>query len=200
MKPKVIIHRDAIHPHKYHTPEDNRNSAYDWTAHEYFDLEDAPYCDECGKGTGESNGLPFVFYCKTSGDNLCEGCMTKFYDFKVIVCPYPDGYFPNENFKNYEKAAARTDIPRSLANAKIYHMLKLSGECGELANMIGKWNGQGHDLEEDKCLEEMGDILWHLSRLADSFGSTLQEVANLNIEKLKKRYPYGFDVFRSVNK
>ena len=46
----------------------------------------------------------------------------------------------------------------------------------------------------------MGDILWYLSSLASSLDISLNEVAVMNVDKLRKRYPDGFDKDRSQNR
>ena len=43
-------------------------------------------------------------------------------------------------------------------------------------------------------------MLWYLAEIADALGITLEEIARRNIEKLRKRYPEGFDPDRSINR
>ena len=49
-------------------------------------------------------------------------------------------------------------------------------------------------------LEEAGDVLWYIAELAAGLNATLEEVAQHNIDKLKKRYPQGFDPQRSIHR
>lgn len=49
-------------------------------------------------------------------------------------------------------------------------------------------------------VEELGDVLWYCAELAVGLGVTLEDVAAANIDKLRARYPQGFDAERSRNR
>ncbi|MGP6207118.1 nucleoside triphosphate pyrophosphohydrolase family protein [Cuniculiplasma sp. SKW3] len=99
------------------------------------------------------------------------------------------------SFEKYEEQQKRTAGPRSnLINAA----LGLCGESGEVADLIKKVEFQGHSFNRDKIIEELGDILWYLSEAARAINSNLSEIAQANIDKLKKRYPKGFSEERSI--
>ena len=76
----------------------------------------------------------------------------------------------------------------------------LNGEAGEVIDLLKKHEFQGHDLPEDKLIDECGDVLWYCALLADALGFSLEQVMNRNIDKLRKRYPDGFDKARSINR
>ena len=78
--------------------------------------------------------------------------------------------------------------------------LGLCGESGEFADLLKKYLYQGHDEDEERMIDELGDVLWYVSLAADALGVTMSEVMLGNIEKLKKRYPWGFEEERSVNR
>lgn len=78
--------------------------------------------------------------------------------------------------------------------------LGIAGEAGEVADLLKKHLGHGHDLDRDKLKAELGDVLWYVACLADRLGIRLSEVADANVEKLKRRYPYGFDSARSIHR
>ena len=73
----------------------------------------------------------------------------------------------------------------------------LSGEVGELNDMIKKWIFHRSDLDIAHAKKELGDILWYVACMAESFGWDLDEIMEMNIEKLRKRYPAGFDYVRA---
>lgn len=75
----------------------------------------------------------------------------------------------------------------------------LSAEVGEIHSIYQKVY-QGHGLDDHEIMLELGDLLWFAVELCDVMGVTLEDVARMNIEKLKKRYPEGFDAERSVNR
>lgn len=72
--------------------------------------------------------------------------------------------------------------------------LGLSGEAGELNDMIKKWIFHEKPLDEDELCKELGDIIWYIAMFCESMHWDIEEVMLQNIEKLKKRYPEGFDV------
>lgn len=63
--------------------------------------------------------------------------------------------------------------------------LGLAGEAGEVADQIKKSQYEDGELNVTKLLLEMGDVLWYLAWLAQSYGFSLEELALMNIEKLK---------------
>lgn len=105
------------------------------------------------------------------------------------------------NFEQYEKLTYRTrnsDLvwEDQVANAA----LGISGEAGEAANVSKKHLFHGHDVDHEKMMEELGDTLWYLTWLANLYGYSLSEIAVGNIDKLRRRYPQGFDAERSRNR
>lgn len=72
--------------------------------------------------------------------------------------------------------------------------LGLSGEVGEFNDMIKKWIFHEKQLDIDHAKKEAGDICWYLAMLCESFGWSLDEIMQMNVDKLKARYPEGFDI------
>lgn len=75
--------------------------------------------------------------------------------------------------------------------------LGLSGEVGKFNDMIKKWIFHEKPLDIDHAKKEAGDICWYLAMLCESFGWSLDEIMQMNVDKLKSRYPEGFDVERA---
>ena len=75
--------------------------------------------------------------------------------------------------------------------------LGLSGEVGEFNDMIKKWIFHEKELDVEHAKKEAGDICWYLAMLCESFGWNLDEIIQMNVDKLKARYPEGFDVDRA---
>lgn len=97
-----------------------------------------------------------------------------------------------KTFKEYQKLAARTMKPnRTLKEDLADYALGLS-EAGEAQNKIKKYIYHGHDLNIKDIVEELGDTLWYISAIAHVLDTPLEEVAEYNIRKLKKRYPEGY--------
>lgn len=70
----------------------------------------------------------------------------------------------------------------------------LGGEAGEVLEVLKKEIGHGRPRDDEHTAEELGDVLWYVSELARLHGWTLDEVAEANIAKLKRRYPAGFEL------
>lgn len=75
--------------------------------------------------------------------------------------------------------------------------LGVAGEAGEVAELVKKELGHGHDTDRLQMAKELGDVLWYVAALASMYGFTLSEIGQLNIDKLRSRYPDGFDVTKS---
>ena len=73
----------------------------------------------------------------------------------------------------------------------------LAGESGEVVDHIKKVLFQGHVLDAEALMEEMGDVLWYLALLSDMLGCSLALLMEMNVKKLRARYPDGFDPRRS---
>jgi NTP pyrophosphatase (non-canonical NTP hydrolase) len=101
----------------------------------------------------------------------------------------------------YQQLALRTAGHREDRQQVLtYTALGLTGESGEVAEMIKKAFYHGHPLEKEKLSKELGDVLWYLAVMASGLGLSLDEIAKENIEKLRARYPEGFSEERSRNR
>lgn len=78
--------------------------------------------------------------------------------------------------------------------------LGLSGEVGEFNDMLKKWIFHEKPLDEEHLKKELGDICWYIAMMADSFGWNLDDILQMNVDKLKARYPEGFDTARANNR
>ena len=78
--------------------------------------------------------------------------------------------------------------------------LGLSGEVGELNDMIKKWIFHEADIDSQHLMKELGDVLWYVALICESCGWSMEAVMELNIEKLKARYPEGFSVELSAHR
>ena len=91
------------------------------------------------------------------------------------------------------------DIPRLLTAA-----LGLTAESGEFTEVVKKIILQGKSYNEDNAFHmkrELGDICWYLAQACMALDTTFDEVIEMNVDKLKARYPGGeFDVHNSENR
>lgn len=76
----------------------------------------------------------------------------------------------------------------------------LSGEVGEFNDMLKKWVFHEKELDVVHAKKELGDIMWYVAMMCHSFGWELDEILQMNVDKLKARYPDGFDVNLANNR
>ena len=101
----------------------------------------------------------------------------------------------------YQKLAMKTLNPElSEKDVLINGVMGLCGESGEAIDIVKKWLAQGHELDKEKLAKELGDICWYLAETATALGYSLEDIMTANIEKLRKRYPEGFDSERSIHR
>ena len=76
----------------------------------------------------------------------------------------------------------------------------LSGETGELNDILKKWVFHGHEIDEVAVKKEIGDIMWYVAMMCECFGFEMEEIMQMNIDKLKARYPEGFSAENSLHR
>ncbi|HUM43277.1 MAG TPA: nucleoside triphosphate pyrophosphohydrolase family protein [Fervidobacterium sp.] len=104
-------------------------------------------------------------------------------------------------FEEYQRLAQRTSSEKMQLIEKIENgLMGLNGEAGEAIDVLKKHKFQGHQLDRNKIIEELGDVLWYIAETCEGLGVSMEEVASFNIEKLKNRYPDGFSSDRSINR
>ena len=100
----------------------------------------------------------------------------------------------------YQKLAARTINKRLSWAEKAMHALHgMAGEVGEIHGIYQK-GYQGHEIDTSHVKKELGDLLWFIAEYCTALNVTLEDVMRMNIDKLKGRYPEGFDPERSLNR
>lgn len=107
------------------------------------------------------------------------------------------------NANDYQKACLRTEPPAAKISATTRlenGLMGLNGEAGEAIDILKKFLFQGHDLDKTHLAKELGDVAWYLAVSADALGYELETIFEMNIEKLKARYPDGFDSEISINR
>jgi len=101
----------------------------------------------------------------------------------------------------YQKLAMTTLNPAlGKKDVLINSVMGLCGESGEAIDIVKKWLAQGHELDKAKLAKELGDIAWYLAEAATALDLSLEEILQANIDKLKKRYPEGFETSRSLTR
>ena len=101
----------------------------------------------------------------------------------------------------YQRLALRTlNLDLSPRDVLINGVMGLCGESGEAIDIVKKHLAQGHELDREKLAKELGDVAWYLAETADAIGYSLDEICQMNIDKLKARYPEGFSAENSIRR
>lgn len=97
-----------------------------------------------------------------------------------------------DSLNQYQEMALRTRGSFGDSDSLInFSALEIASEAGEVANKVYKHQYQGHPLNIQDLVEELGDVMWGIASMADALGVSLHYVASSNISKLAKRYPDG---------
>jgi NTP pyrophosphatase (non-canonical NTP hydrolase) len=100
-----------------------------------------------------------------------------------------------KDFNIYQTKALETAIYPDQGKNIIYPALGLTGEAGEVSELIKKMiRDDGGVLTEprrEKLLKELGDVLWYVAVVAHEAGLMLGDVAQVNLDKLSRRKEEG---------
>lgn len=101
----------------------------------------------------------------------------------------------------YQKAAMETLNPAlNQKEVLINSVMGLCGESGEAIDIVKKWMMQGHELDKEHLVKELGDVAWYLAEAATALDVPLEVIFQGNLDKLRRRFPNGFDTEASLNR
>ena len=99
-----------------------------------------------------------------------------------------------KSFAEYNEACKSTDMTFDNSDSLFYLALGISGEAGEVADHVkksirddGTTGSNISPKRRELILKELGDTMWYMNKMARVLGSSLDEVAKMNIDKLKSR-------------
>lgn len=130
------------------------------------------------------------------------------------LCAHPSNrYLLNEDDKKEDTEPKKMDwdayqeFAYSKRNQKLSDMeilmdgvSGLSLEANEAMAIVAKHLFQGHELDINHLAVELGDVLWYLALAAKKAGYSLEKIMEMNVQKLQKRYPDGFDTALSTGR
>ena len=130
-------------------------------------------------------------YCNLDGGpDRCTKCWDR--EIPEIKCEM--------TLNEYQQLALRTESHETEYPRILQGLMGLNGEAGECIDILKKHLFHGHELDKQHVAKELGDVLWYVAQSADALGYTLEEIAQMNVDKLMDRYPDGFEVERSLNR
>lgn len=104
-------------------------------------------------------------------------------------------------FQEYQDLAKRTDANLgSLLDNLIHMSFGMNTEQAELADVLKRKLAYGKEVDLVNVKEELGDLMWYIANMANHLGWSLEEVCDLNIKKLQKRFPDRFNQVDALNR
>ncbi len=101
----------------------------------------------------------------------------------------------------YQRLAMRTLNPAlDRRDVLINGVMGLCGEAGEAIDLVKKHLAQGHPLDAARLAAELGDVAWYVAETAHALDVDLETVLSRNVEKLRRRYPEGFEAEKSIGR
>ena len=125
----------------------------------------------------------------------------KYTDFSVITditsANYVDNATRTESM-DFEAIAKRICDPDTIR--LLHSAMGLSTEAGEFLDMLKKHIFYGKELDLTNAKEEIGDSMWYVAIAIDVLRTTLNDVMQGNINKLRQRYPEKFSSEDAINR
>lgn len=112
------------------------------------------------------------------------------------------------NPKEYQEAAAVTEAPitekitqRLASYPRLQHsIMGIVTEAGELQDAFKKYAYYGKELDTTNVIEELGDVLWYVALACNDLNIPMEDVMQINIDKLAARYPEKFTEHKAINR
>lgn len=148
------------------------------------------------------NGGYIIFQYGPMGDGNGEGVRPVSIDdlpASEISTGKAEGLSPDE----YQKRCLKTASAVSMAtknNLLVQGVMGMCGESGEAIDIVKKHFFQGHPLDPEHLAKELGDVLWYVATTAEAIGYSLEQVMDMNLRKLEKRYGAEFSEEHSMNR
>lgn len=107
----------------------------------------------------------------------------------------------NLNLNDYQREVLRT-APVDLSPDKLLlnGIMGLNGEAGECIDILKKYMFQGHELDGEHLAKELGDVLWYITLTSYALGYDIEDILQMNVDKLRARYPDGFSTDLSLHR
>ena len=100
----------------------------------------------------------------------------------------------------YQRLAARTmNLDLSPKEQYMHALHGMVGEIGEI-NSIYQKIYQGHSIDLEHLEKELGDLMWFIAEFCTAHNWRLDDICEMNIQKLRDRYPDGFESDRSLHR
>ena len=111
---------------------------------------------------------------------------------------------PSKDYQSFVESLDDLDGQGSNIHRLLTAAVGVSAEGGEFMEIVKKMVFQGKpwsDSNREHLLIELGDVMWYVAQACMALGVDFEEVLEMNVKKLEKRYPGGeFDIHKSENR
>jgi NTP pyrophosphatase (non-canonical NTP hydrolase) len=111
---------------------------------------------------------------------------------------------PSKNFPDFSARLAQLQEEEFPTERLLTAAVGMSAEAGEFTEIVKKIVFQGKPVNQENLFHlkrELGDIMWYVANACLGLDISLEEVIQMNFEKLSARYPEGtFSIERSENR
>jgi NTP pyrophosphatase (non-canonical NTP hydrolase) len=111
---------------------------------------------------------------------------------------------PSKNYNDFVKRIQYLDEQNFPTERLLTAAVGMSAEAGEFTEIIKKIIFQGKPVNDENLFHlkrELGDVIWYLTQACIGLGISLEEIIQMNFEKLSSRYPEGtFSIEYSENR
>lgn len=100
----------------------------------------------------------------------------------------------------YQERAARTiNKSNNILEQRQHALFGMASEVGEIHGIFQK-HYQGHSINYTELKQEIGDLLWFIAEFCTASGWDMEYIMQMNLDKIERRYPDGFEEKRSVER
>ena len=104
------------------------------------------------------------------------------------------------DINTYLKESERTLIDKGHDMNLLHAAMGIGTEAGEMLDAFKRKIFYGKELDTVNVKEELGDLMWYMAILMRELDLDFEEVLQLNIDKLKARFPDKFTEHDALNR
>lgn len=98
-----------------------------------------------------------------------------------------------------ERAAHTINKSNNILEQRQHALFGMASEVGEIHGIFQK-HYQGHSINYTELKQEIGDLLWFIAEFCTASGWDMEYIMQMNLDKIERRYPDGFEEKRSVER
>lgn len=102
--------------------------------------------------------------------------------------------------ESYITESSRTLIDKGHDLNMLHAAIGIGTEAGEMLDQFKRKMFYGRELDVVNVKEEIGDLMWYIAILLRELDLNFEEILQLNIDKLRARFPEKFSEHHAINR